>query len=305
MVMPPDPNSTPMPPRGWRLWWTAARPRTLTLAATPVLAGSALAWSEGAPLHLMPALAALCGALLIQVGTNLHNDAADFESGNDGEERVGPTRVTAAGWAHPRAVRMAALSAFALAVALGGYLVAVGGWPILAIGIASLLAGWAYSGGPRPVSHTPFGEVLVWLFFGLVAVAGSHYLQSGGLAASALLTGSALGLLAAAVLLVNNTRDRVGDLAAGRRTLAAVLGPERARRAYALMVLLPFMAPFPLAFGEPLRPGALLALLALLRGLVLIRAFGRAEGAALNEVLASTARLCFVFGLLLAVGVLL
>ena len=97
MVMPPDPNSTLMPPRGWRLWWTAARPRTLTLAATPVLAGSALAWSEGAPLHLMPALAALCGALLIQVGTNLHNDAADFESGNDGEERVGPTRVTAAG----------------------------------------------------------------------------------------------------------------------------------------------------------------------------------------------------------------
>jgi 1,4-dihydroxy-2-naphthoate octaprenyltransferase len=118
-------------------------------------------------------------------------------------------------------------------------------------------------------------------------------------------TGSALGLLAAAVLLVNNTRDRVGDLAAGRRTLAAALGPERARRAYALMVLLPFMAPFPLAFGEPLRPGALLALLALLRGLVLIRAFGRAEGAAFNEVLASTARLCFVFGLLLAVGVLL
>ncbi len=305
MVMSFDISSTTVPPKGWRLWWIAARPRTLSLAATPVLVGSALAWSEGSSPHALPALAALCSALLIQVGTNLHNDAADFESGNDGAERTGPTRVTAAGWARPETVRKAALSAFGLALLLGGYLVFVGGWPILAIGVASLLAGWAYSGGPHPVSHTPFGELFVWLFFGLVAVAGSHYLQSGVLTTSALWAGSALGLLAAAVLMVNNARDRIGDLSAGRRTLAAVLGPAGAKWTYALMVLAPFLVSALLAIGEPPRLGVLLTLLVLPRCLILIRSFGQGEGAALNQVLADTARVCFFFGLLLAVGVLL
>ncbi len=299
------PDSTVSAPRGWRLWWLAARPRTLPLAAAPVLAGSALAWSEGAPFLWLSALAALGCALLIQVGTNLHNDAADFESGNDGGERLGPTRVSAAGWARPEAVRRAALTAFALALGLGVYLVSVGGWPILAIGVASLLAGWAYSGGPRPVSHTPFGEVFVWVFFGLVAVAGSHYLQSGAAAASALLAGAVLGLPAAAVLMVNNTRDRIGDMAAGRRTLAAVLGRDGAVKAYAAMMLAPFLIAPAFLLMPPMHPGALLVLLALPQSLGLIHALGREEGAALNRVLAGTAQVCFLSGLLLAVGVLL
>jgi len=301
--MPSDsPPSSPIP-TGWRLWWIAARPRTLSLAVTPVLAGSALAWSEGAPHQWLPALAALGSALLIQVGTNLHNDAADFESGNDQPERVGPVRVSAAGWIQPETVRRGALFAFGLALALGGYLVQVGGWPILLIGVFSLLAAWSYSGGPHPISHTPLGELFVWLFFGLLAVAGSHYLQSGTLAPSALVAGSALGLLAAAVLMVNNSRDRVGDIAAGRRTLAALLGPRRSRQAYAFMVLTPFLLATLLVFGQPSRPGVLLTLLLLPACLGLIRALRQVEGAALNAVLADTARTCFVFGLLLAIGV--
>jgi 1,4-dihydroxy-2-naphthoate octaprenyltransferase len=290
-------------PRGWRLWWQAARPRTLTIAATPVIVGTALAWSEGAGIALAPALVALFAALLIQAGTNLHNDAADFESGNDGLDRIGPPRVTAAGWASPRAVRRAAFLAFATAFAGGVYLVAVGGAPILAIGLASLLAGWAYSGGPRPLSHTPLGEGFVLTFFGVAAVAGSHYLQSGVFAVSALVAGVAVGSPAAAVLMVNNYRDLEGDTAAGRRTLAAVLGRAGARRAYGLLML----APFPLALALAVRhPGALLAFLALPQAIVLARRIGSArDAAALNGLLAGTAKAQLVFGLLLAVGVLL
>jgi len=285
------------------MWWLAARPRTLSLAATPVLTGSVLAWSDGAPQHFAVALVALASAMLIQVGANLHNDAADFDSGTDQGQRLGPTRVCAAGWARPETLRCAALVAFAMAMLLGGYLVAVGGWPIFLIGVVSLLAGGAYSGGPRPVSRSPYGEVYVWLFFGLVAVAGSHYLQSGVLAPSALLAGSAVGLLAAAVLMVNNTRDLVGDMAAGRRTLAAVLGPDQARVAYAVMMVAPFLALPLLASGELARPGAWLAMLALPLSVKLIRDLYRGEGRALNAVLAGTAQSCFVFGALLAVGV--
>lgn len=292
------------PPHGWRVWWTAARPRTLSIAVTPVVLGTAIAWAEGAAHAWLPALAALLCALLIQAGTNLHNDAADFERGNDTPERVGPLRVTAAGWAPPADVRHVAFAAFAAAFALGVYLVAVGGWPILLVGLASLAAGWAYSGGPQPISHTPFGELFVWIFFGLNAVAGSHWLQTQQPSAMALLGGAALGSLAAAVLMVNNYRDLDGDIKAGRRTLAAVLGAAGARRAYAAMMLAPFAVP--LLFASQGRPGALLALGALPLCVRAIARIARGEaGAALNLLLAGTARAGFVFGLLLAIGVML
>lgn len=292
-----------VPLRGWRLWWTAARPRTLPLAATPVLAGTALAWAEGAAPVWGPLLATLAAALLIQVGTNLHNDAADFEGGNDGADRLGPLRVTAAGWATAAQVRGAARTAFGTALLLGVYLVIVGGWPILAIGLASLLAGYAYSGGPRPISHTPFGEIFVWIFFGLVAVAGSYWLQSARLTPAALVAGAALGFPAAAVLMVNNLRDVQSDLRAGRRTLAAVLGDAGARRMHALLLLLPYAA-VPLLAGTGLT-GAWLAMLSLPASLAVVLRMRGARGAALNRMLADTARAQFVFGLLLAVGCLL
>lgn len=290
-------------PSGWRLWLLAARPKTLGLAVGPVVAGTALAWAEGAPRAWLPALAALTAALAIQAGTNLHNDAADFERGTDRPDRVGPLRVTAAGWATPSQVHGAAFAAFGLAFLLGIYLVAMGGWPIVAIGLASLAAGWAYSGGPRPISHTPLGELFVLAFFGLAAVGGSHWLQSGAVTALSLLGGTAVGLFAAAVLMVNNYRDVAGDTAAGRRTLAAVLGPAFARRAYAAMLLLPFALPPLLAHGPLGRPGAWLAWAVLPWCLMLIRRLARLAGAELNAVLAGTAKAGLGYALLLAVGV--
>lgn len=290
------------PPAGWRVWWAAARPRTLPLAATPVLVGLALARAEGAALLWPVAAATLCAALLIQIGTNLHNDAADFERGNDTAARLGPLRVTAAGWASAAAVRRAALLAFALAFALGIFLARAGGWPIIAIGLASLLAGAAYSGGPRPLSHTPVGELLVWIFFGVLAVAGTCWLQAGRVSPAALLAGAALGLPAAAVLLVNNLRDRETDHNVGRRTLAAVLGDRHARLLHLLLMLAPFLALPPLAALLPARHGLWLALLAVPVCLRVIRRMRHARGVELNAVLADTARAQFIFGLLLALG---
>lgn len=293
------------PPQGWRVWWTAARPRTLPLAATPVLAGIALAWAEGATPQALVALATLLAALLIQIGTNLHNDAADHERGNDRPGRLGPLRVTAAGWASAAAVRAASHVAFGAAFALGLYLAVVGGWPIVAIGLASLAAGAAYSGGPRPLSHTPFGELFVWVFFGVLAVAGSYWLQAAQWTATSLIAGAALGLPAAAVLLVNNLRDVAADTAAGRRTLAAVLGDSNARRLHTAFLLAPFLALPALAALLPNRYGIWLALLALPVCLKVVKRMRTASGVELNLVLANTARAQFVFGLLLAIGCLI
>ena len=223
------------------VWLLGMRPRTLTMAAVPIIVGSALAWAQGAaPDWVTFAVTLLC-AVLIQIGTNLFNDANDGERGADGPDRIGPVRITGSGLAKPKQVRRAAIACFVAALAMGVYLVIVGGLPILLIGIASLVAGYAYSAGPRPLSHGPFGEVYVIVFFGLIAVAGSYYLQSKQLPASAvLLTGIAIGCYAAAVLLVNNLRDTEADLRAGRSTLASRLGLQGSRRLYGLLVLAPF-----------------------------------------------------------------
>ena len=286
------------------VWWTAIRPRTLSIAATPVVLGSALAWAGGAS-PLWPVLfATLACALLIQVGTNLHNDVADFERGTDRPDRVGPLRVTAAGWVQPGSVRMAARASFALALVLGLYLVMQGGWPILLAGLASLVAGWSYSGGERPISHTAWGEVFVLMFFGLVAVAGSHWLQHGDALIDALLGGAIVGLPAAAVLLVNNFRDVENDLRSGRRTLAARLGDVGSQRAYAAMVLLPVALAGVLALHG--RTGVLLVALAAPYAWSLLPRLQRsAGGAALNALLGATALLGLILGVLLSVGVFL
>jgi 1,4-dihydroxy-2-naphthoate octaprenyltransferase len=302
------PDQTPgllsQPMRGWLVWWTAIRPRTLSIAATPVILGSALAWSEGAAPQWSVLLATLACALLIQVGTNLHNDVADFERGTDKPDRVGPLRVTAAGWVQPEQVRTAARFSFGLALLLGLYLVARGGWPILVAGLASLWAGWSYSGGSRPISHTPWGEVFVLVFFGLVAVAGTHWLQGGERTLDAVLCGAIVGLPAAAVLLVNNFRDRDNDLLSGRRTLAARLGDAGSQRAYTAMVLAPFVLTLILALHGHL--GVLLAVVAVPYALKLLPRLRRsANGTQLNMLLGATARLGLMLGVLLSVGVFL
>ncbi len=286
------------------VWWTAIRSRTLSLAVTPVLVGTALAWADGIALQVPAFLAAVACAVLIQIGTNLHNDVRDFERGNDRPDRIGPLRVTAAGWVSPRTMHRATTWTFGLAALLGMYLVALGGWPILLAGIASLLAGWAYSGGPRPVSHTPLGEAFVLVFFGWVAVLGSYWLQSGQLSLNAWLCGTVLGLPAAAVLLVNNYRDLEDDLRSGRQTLVALLGREEARVVYATMLLLPFALVLVLA-GRG-HGGTLLVLLMLPHCIGLTRRMRHnTSGPALNAMLAATARTSLFLGLLLSIGVLL
>jgi 1,4-dihydroxy-2-naphthoate octaprenyltransferase len=284
---------------GLSLWWAGIRPRTLSLSAIPVLAGSALAWHHGSEVVWSTFAVALVVALLIQAGTNLFNDAADGEKGNDGPARQGPRRLTGSGLASPLQVRRAAYLTFVLALAGGLYLVAAGGWVILAAGLASLAAGWAYSSGPRPLSHTAWGEVFVILFFGLVAVSGSYYLQGGQWSVQALTLGFTLGLHAAAVLLVNNIRDHEEDCRAGRRTLVAVITPTRARLAYVALLL----APFPLLVAVAELRVTATAWLALPFCLWLAWRFGRLDpGRQMNLQLTRTAQAQVLLGVLLTAG---
>ena len=266
------------------------------------MAGSALAWSDLGHLDPRPAVAALVGALAIQAGTNLYNDVGDALRGGDQPLRQGPPRVTALGWATPERVRRAALVCFGLAALVGLYLVWLGGWPILALGLASLAAGWAYSGGPRPIAYTPLGEVFVIAFFGLGAVGGSYDLQTGSVSAGALVVGLALGSVASAVLLANNYRDMEPDRLAGRRTLAIRVGVHASRLCYAGFILMPLGL-----LASPLGPkGGWLTLAALPVAIRLIRRFvTEIRGPAFNAILAATARFQLLLALLLAVGLAL
>ena len=290
-----------------RYWITAVRPKTLSLAVVPVMVGSALAWAQTDSLNWLVIAAALAGATLIQVGTNLHNDAADFERGADNPAtRLGPPRVTAQGWLSAEQVRRAALVSFSLAGAIGGYLTWVGGWPILAVGLLSIAAGMAYTGGSRPIAYTPLGEFFVFFFFGLVAVAGSYYLQTGRLTWSASLAGIMVGMPAAAVLVVNNYRDLDNDRRVGKNTLAVRLGRRASQTEYALLMLLPFalLPVLPLVDGIGWWLG--LPILVLPWAMTLVRRF-RLEpaGPLFNDLLASTAKFQLGFGLLLCAGLLI
>jgi 1,4-dihydroxy-2-naphthoate polyprenyltransferase len=285
-------------PGAARAWLLAVRPRTLTIAVGPVLAGTAAAGADTGRFDPAVMAAALLVAVLIQVGTNLHNDVGDWLRGADGADRIGPPRATSAGWLAPVQVERAAALAFGMAIALGGYLVAIGGWPVLVAGVASIAAGIAYTRGPRPIAYTGRGEVFVFAFFGLVAVGGSYYLQAGSLGRNAAGAGAMIGLLAAAVLAVNNYRDIAADRRAGKRTLAARFGGGFARAEYAALVLAPF-ALLPV-LGTPT---AALPLVALPWGAWLAWSIcRRPAGGWLNGLLAQTALLGLAFAGLLAVS---
>jgi 1,4-dihydroxy-2-naphthoate polyprenyltransferase len=292
-------------PTTLRHWLTAVRPRTLPVAVVPVLVGKALAWHDVGALS-MPILAAtLLAALLIQVATNLHNDVADYERGaDDPGTRLGPRRATAEGWLSPGAVRRGAWWAFSASGLVGLWLAWHGGWPILAIGVASIACAWAYSGGARPIAYSSLGELFVWLFFGVAAVAGSYYLQVGNFDPTALVAGALLGMPAAAVLVVNNFRDRDNDRRAGRRTFAVVCGARASRLEYGTLMLLPFLLLLPLAMAGGL--GWLAPLLAAPWAAVLVRRFfTQPVGPAFNVLLADTAKLQFTFGALICAGLFL
>lgn len=219
------------------LWVIAARVKTLSLSLVPVIAGSWIAALLGG-WRADIALAAGGASAAIQIGTNLWNDAADAASGVDGPERLGPPRLTSLGLLDADKVRRAATASFGLAALLGLYLVAIGGWPIIAIGLMSLALGFFYSMGPRPLSGTPLGELLVIAFFGVVAVAGTVYLHGQSISLDVILLGILVGLPAAAILLINNHRDRCTDARAGRQTLAILIGRGASRGLYAGLLFL-------------------------------------------------------------------
>src|SRR5204863_4237951 len=223
-----------------RIWLMAARVRTLPAAIAPVLVGSALAIHDD---HFdgIAFACALLGALFIQVGTNLSNDSSDARRGADTEDRLGPVRVTAGGLVPPRQVLVATYVSFGLAVLCGVYLIAVAGPVLLLIGAASILAGVLYTGGPRPYGYEGLGELFVFLFFGIVAVTGSYYVQIQELPWQAFALAVPVGLIASAILVVNNVRDLETDRRAGKRTLAVRLGRERTRRLYGAMLALAYV----------------------------------------------------------------
>jgi len=286
-----------------RLWFVAARPRTLPAAVAPVVVGSALAVSEGV-FRPLAFLAALVASVFIQVGTNLSNDYSDARRGADSDDRLGPVRVTAGGLLPPRRVLVGTYVAFAIAVAAGLYLIALVGLELLVVGVASILAGVLYTGGPRPYGYEGLGELFVFLFFGVVAVTGSYYVQTEGLRPEAFALSVPVGLLATAILVVNNLRDVDTDRRAGKRTLAVRIGRVRTRRLFVAIVVIALV--MPLAIWPALSPWVLLAALAAPLALPLLRTVsGAADGPALNAALAGTGRLLGVFSLLLAVGVAL
>ena len=288
------------------IWLMAARPRTLPAAVAPVLVGTALAGTEGTfrPLSFV---AAMLGAVFIQIGTNLSNDYSDARRGADTEDRLGPVRVTAGGLVPPRQVLVATYVAFGLAVLAGAYLIVLAGPILLAIGAASILAGILYTGGPRPYGYEGLGEVFVFLFFGLVAVTGSYFAQVERLTWEAFVLAVPVGLLAAAILIVNNVRDLETDRRAGKRTLAVRLGRRRARVLYAVMVYCAFLcAPLPWLLGsDALSAWLLLPLVALPVAVPVVRVVrSRTDGPSLNGALGRTGILQLSFCALLSAGIL-
>ncbi len=289
-----------------RIWLMAARPRTLPAAVAPVLVGTALAATEGT-FRLLAFVAAMLGALFIQIGTNLSNDYSDARRGADTEDRLGPVRVTAGGLVPPRQVLIATYVSFALAVLAGSYLIATAGWELLVAGVASIVAGVLYTGGPRPYGYEGLGEVFVFLFFGVVAVAGSYFAQVERVEWEALVLAVPVGLLAAAILVVNNVRDMETDRRAGKRTSAVRLGRERARALYVAMLAGAFVtAQLPWVVGsDDLDPWLLLALVAVPGAVRLVGVVRtRVDGPSLNGALAGTGRLQLAFCLLLSAGIL-
>ena len=292
-------------PSGIRIWLMAARIRTLPAAIAPVLVGTALAgWQH--IFHPLRFVAALVGAIFIQVGTNLSNDYSDARRGADAEDRLGPVRVTAGGLVPPRQVLIATYVSFGVAVLAGVYLVVVAGWQLLLVGGASILAGVLYTGGPKPYGYEGLGELFVFLFFGIVAVAGSYFVQVKHLDWKAFALAVPVGLLASAILVVNNFRDIDSDRRAGKRTLAVRLGRDKTRTMFAVIVYLAFLlAPVTWVFG-PMKPWVLLPWLTLPLAAQIVREVrNRTDGPSLNQALAHTGMLQLAFCTLLSAGLLL
>ncbi|HJZ49045.1 MAG TPA: 1,4-dihydroxy-2-naphthoate polyprenyltransferase [Roseiflexaceae bacterium] len=296
-------EATPALPSRSRAWMMAARPPTLPAAVVPVLVGTAAVARLG--FQPLAFVAALLAAVLIQIGTNFANDYFDFRKGADTAERLGPVRVTQSGLIPPETVRSAMVLVFALAALVGLYLVFVGGWPILLIGLLSIAAGVLYTGGPYPLAYHGLGDLFVFIFFGLVAVCGTAYLHVGTVPAVAWFAALPVALIVTAIIVVNNLRDIDTDRLAHKHTLAVLIGRRATRVEYLLLVggayLLLLLGPLlGLASAWVLLPWLTLPL-----AISLVRRLFREQGRVLNRALGGTGRLHMLFGLLFAIGLLL
>ena len=285
----------------WRAWQMASRPRTLPASIAPVIVGTALAVQSGA-FKPLAALVALVAALLIQIGSNFANDLGDFRRGADRLGRVGPTRVTTAGLLTPRQVEAGMAVVFGLAALCGVYLIILGGWPILIVGILSILAAMAYTIGPAPFGYYGLGDLGTFVFFGLIAVTGTYYVQAHAVTPAVWLAAAAMGCLVTAILVVNNIRDADTDRAAGKRTLAVLLGRRGARIEYLLLLAVAYAVPVALWLGLGMTPWVMLTWLTLQLAGVQVRAVWTVLGPALNRTLAGTAQLAVLYAIAFAVG---
>jgi 1,4-dihydroxy-2-naphthoate octaprenyltransferase len=297
-------TATPIRPGSWAAWRVALRPKTLWIATVPVIVATSLAWSEAGVFDPAIALITFAASVLMQVVTNLQNDVGYAERRAGTSARVGLPRATANGWLSGNAVKRAIVATIAIAAFVALPLMLRGGWPVVLIGLASTLAAYGYMGGPRPIAYTPFGELTVFVFFGLTAVCGSYYVQAGKVEAAAWLAGAAIGSHAAAVLLVNNYRDRAHDAATGRRTLPVLISAAASRWLFAALELLPFALSLLLAVS--MASGWLaLPLLALPSALRLVRDLAATpDGPAQNTLLFRAVMVEVAFGMLLCVGAL-
>ncbi len=283
-------------------WILALRPKTLTAALVPVVVATALVQAEGVPVLWWVSIVTLVASLLIQVATNLINDAIDFEKGADTAERVGPVRVTQSGMLTAQQVKLGAGVCLAAAFLLGIPLVLQGGWPIMLIGLLSLTMAYAYTGGPFPLAYLGLGDLFVILFFGLIAVMGTHFLHAGFWSAPSIVAGLQIGFLATVLIAINNLRDREQDLKVGKRTLAARFGPTFAKWEIGVLSYAPFLLG---AFYAPQgwRWAAYAPLVAVpLAGRVVRSVWGATSGEEFNRALAKAAGLQIVFGFALALG---
>lgn len=286
-------------------WLMAARPKTLPAAVGPVLVGAALAYADGA-FQLLPALACLLGALLLQIGSNFANDYFDFFKGADTHDRLGPPRVTASGLLTPTQVRWGMVVIFGAAVLVGVYLIVQGGWPILVIGVAAILVALAYTGGPFPFGYYGLGDFFVFIFFGLVAVGGTYYVQALRFSPWIVLAAVPAGVLITNILVVNNLRDLETDRRASKRTLAVLLGRRATQNEYLLLLVVAYAIPLIFGLTGHWPWWTLLSWLTIPLAVGLVKkVLSATDGPTLNATLAGTARLSLLFNLLLAIGLVL
>lgn len=290
-----------MNPAGIKVWILAARPRTLWAAVAPVMIGTAAAYDIGG-LHYLSATVALFSAIMIQIGTNLANDYFDFKKGSDQKDRLGPTRVTQAGLVSPDAIRRATVIAFGLAFVGGIYLVSRGGWPIVIVGLLSILFGVLYTAGPLSLSYTGLADIFVLIFFGPVAVAGTYYVQTLEFSHTVAWAGVAPGLFSTAILTVNNLRDIESDTRAKKRSLAVRFGVRFARYEYAVCMMLGCLWPLGFLYGVNRHPFSLIATMAVIPALFLINKTNSSEGVVLNDVLAGTGKVLLLYSALFTIG---